>query len=65
MPSQAAAVFCTNKGDLENLILQIVEGELTNVPEGKKWFKTIVGNDPANASKNIWNRIDEIMNSCT
>jgi hypothetical protein len=33
-------VFCTDK-KLENQIKQILDGKLTNVPEGKKWFEIV------------------------
>jgi len=65
MPSSEAAVFCTNKTDLENIVLHILDGQLSNVTEGKKWFKTVAGDDPIHASTTIWDRIDEIIHLCT
>ncbi|TDE04591.1 glycosyltransferase family 28 protein [Flavobacterium hiemivividum] len=61
MPSSNAAVFCTNKNDLENLVKQILEGNLSNVSEGKKWFEVVVGKEPTKASEKIWNTIDKIL----
>jgi hypothetical protein len=62
MPSPEAAVFCTNKNDLENLVKQILEGNLSNINEGKKWFETVIGKEPTKASEKIWNTIDTILN---
>lgn len=62
MPSGEAAVFCTDKADLEHLVKQILDGELSNVEEGKKWYKIIVGDTPTKASENIWKAIDTILN---
>ncbi|WGF92736.1 CDP-glycerol glycerophosphotransferase family protein [Aequorivita marisscotiae] len=61
MPSQQAAIFCTNKNDLEDLITQILEGQLSNVDEGRKWFKIVAGNTPTMASTNIWKAIHDIL----
>ena len=54
MPSDKAAVFCTDKKDLEGLVKQILDGQLSNVEEGKKWYEVIVGKTPTKASENIW-----------
>ncbi|WP_203257336.1 UDP-glycosyltransferase [Hyunsoonleella ulvae] len=62
MPSDKAAIFCTNKADLEHLIQQTFDGEISNVEEGKKWYEIIVGKAPTKASKNIWNAIRAILN---
>jgi hypothetical protein len=61
MPSAEAAVFCTNKNDLENQVKQILERNLSSVAEGKKWFEVIIGNAPTKASEQIWNTIDTIL----
>jgi 16S rRNA G1207 methylase RsmC len=61
MPSSTAAVFCTNKNNLENLVKQILERNLSSVAEGKKWFEVIIGNAPTKASEQIWNTIDTIL----
>lgn len=61
MPSDKAAVFCTDKNDLEGLVKQILDGQLSNVEEGKKWFKIIAGDAPTLASENIWKAIQNIL----
>ena len=61
MPSKKAAVFCTDKNDLEGLIKQILDDQLSNVAECKTWYKIIVGKTPTEASKTIWNTIDSIL----
>ncbi len=62
MPSDDAAVFCRDKNDLEDLVKRILDGELSNVEEGKKWYEVIVGKTPTKASENIWKAIDSILN---
>lgn len=62
MPSDRAAVFCTDKKDLQDLVKQILDGKLSNIEEGKKWYEIIVGKTPTQASKNIWKSIDTILN---
>jgi hypothetical protein len=61
MPSLEAAVFCTDKKDLEGLMKQILDGKLSNVQECKKWYEIVVGKTPTQASKKIWNTIDLIL----
>lgn len=61
MPSDNAAVFCRDKNDLEDLVKRILDGELSNVEEGKKWYEVIVGKTPTKASENIWKAIDSIL----
>ncbi len=63
MPSQEAAVFCTDKKDLENIVDSILKNETSNVKEGLKWFEIVSGKTPAEASSNIWNAINSILNS--
>lgn len=62
MPSDKAAVFCTDKKDLQDLVKQILDGKLSNIEEGKKWYEIIVGKTPTQASENIWKSIDTILN---
>lgn len=62
MPSKEAVVFCTDKNDLERLVKQILDGELSNVEVCKAWYKIVVGKTPTEASKNIWKSIDSILN---
>jgi hypothetical protein len=61
MPSDKAVIFCTDKHDLEGLVKQILDGTLTNVEEGKKWFEIVSGKTPTKASENIWKVIDSIL----
>ncbi len=61
MPSQQAAVFCTDKNQLANQIEAILKGELSNVSEGKKWYAIVAGETPTQASEKIWDAIDRIV----
>lgn len=61
MPSKEAAVFCTDKNDLEGLVKQILENKLSNVKEGKQWFKTVAGKKPKEASEHIWKAVLKII----
>ena len=61
MPSKEAAVFCTDKDDLEGLVKQILDGKLSNVETGKKWYKVVVGKTPTEASQNIWKVINNLL----
>lgn len=62
MPSQEAAVFCTDKKDLEGLVGNVLNGKVSNVSEGLKWYEIIVGKTPTKASENIWSAINKIIN---
>jgi len=62
MPSDKAAIFCTDKKDLEGLIKQILDGKLSSVEEGLKWYEIIVGKTPTKASKHIWDAIATCLN---
>ncbi|WP_308992643.1 UDP-glycosyltransferase [Mariniflexile litorale] len=61
MPSENAAVFCTNKNDLEELVQQILDDKLSNVEEGLKWFEIVAGETPTKASEHIWKAIKNIL----
>lgn len=61
MPSKNAAIFCEDKNKLEGLVKQILDGQLSNVKEGREWFKIVAGKTPTQASENIWNAIDSIL----
>ncbi len=61
MPSKEAVIFCTDKKDLEGLIKQILEGNVSNVETCKKWYEVVAGKMPTQASLNIWNTIDSIL----
>jgi hypothetical protein len=62
MPSTNAAVFCTDKNDLEGLVDAILKGNSSNVSEGEKWFEIVAGTNPTKASENIWNTIYILLN---
>ena len=61
MPSKEAAIFCTNKNELKKTIRAVLKEKISNVSEGSKWFKTVAGNEPNRASKNIWKAINLIL----
>jgi len=61
MPSSEAAVFCTEKNNLETLVKQILDDKLSNVEECKKWYEIIAGKTPTKASMTIWKTIDAIL----
>lgn len=61
MPTKEAALFVYDKKDLTAVVKQILDGKLTNVPIGKKWFDVVVGTEPTKASENIWKKISEII----
>jgi len=61
MPSQKAAVFCTDKKDLEGLVKQILDGKLSNVAACKDWYKIVAGTNPTKASETIWETIKLIV----
>ena len=61
MFSPQAAVFCTDKKDLEHLVNQILEGQLSNVSEGKKWYEIVAGATPTQPSEKIWTAIDNCL----
>ena len=62
MPSDEAVVFCRNKEELQSLLKQVLDGELSNVTLGKSWFKTVAGEHPDQASEKIWSTIKSILN---
>ena len=61
MPSDESVIFCTNKLDLENQVKQILDKKLSNVPDGKKWYEIVAGENPTLASENIWAAINKIV----
>ncbi|NJB81745.1 CDP-glycerol glycerophosphotransferase family protein [Wenyingzhuangia aestuarii] len=62
MPSSNAAVFCTHKNELEIIVKSILNGTLSNVTEGKKWFEIVAGKTPSQSSEKIWEAIHKILN---
>ncbi|MFN3942533.1 MAG: UDP-glycosyltransferase [Flavobacterium sp.] len=63
MPNQEAALFVKDKTQLSVIVKQIVHGELSNVPNGKKWFEIVVGKEPTKASNIIWESINKVLNA--
>lgn len=61
MPSKEAALWCSHKSDLTSVVKDIIDKKASNVKEGKKWFEIIVGDNPTEASRNIWNGIQQIV----
>lgn len=61
MPTQQSAIFCTDKRDLENQVKQILDKNLSNVPDGKRWYEIVVGKNPSCASEKIWKKINSIL----
>ncbi|MFD1294255.1 UDP-glycosyltransferase [Lutibacter holmesii] len=61
MPSDKAVVFCTDKKELEGQVKLILDGSLTNLDEGKKWFEIVAGKNSAQASLKTWEAIKEIL----
>lgn len=60
MPSKEAVLWCFDKKELSELIKNVIDGKLTNVEEGKKWFTVVAGNQPTKASENLWKAIETI-----
>ena len=64
MPSKNAALWSFDKNSLTVTIKTILDGDISSVIEGKKWFETIVGANPTEASKLIWGDIDKLVRQC-
>ena len=62
MPSKEAALWCYDKSKLTAIVQSILDGNSSNVTEGKKWFDTIVGEKPTEACEMIWGQIDKLTN---
>lgn len=63
MPTKKAVIFCTNKTQLESLILDVLKNKKSNVDDGLKWYEIVVGKTPTEASKKMWGALDDILNS--
>ncbi|NEW78281.1 MAG: UDP-glycosyltransferase [Gelidibacter sp.] len=61
MPSKDAALWCRDKNELTATVKNILDGKISNVAEGKKWFDIVVGEEPTKASQKIWEGIKEII----
>lgn len=62
MPSKDAVIFCTDKKELEVLVLNVLKGKTSNVTEGLKWYEIVAGKTPTESSLKIWNAINAILN---
>jgi len=60
MPSKDAVIFCTNKNELETLVLEVLKGKKSNVTEGLAWYETVVGKTPTESSIKIWKALSDI-----
>lgn len=61
MPSKQAAVFCTDKNDLETIVYNVLYKKTSNVNEGLKWYEIVAGKHPKEASKHIWKTINTLL----
>jgi hypothetical protein len=61
MPSKDAVVFCEDKNELEQIVLEVLSGKVSNIHEGLKWFEIVAGKTPTKSSQNIWNAINKIL----
>lgn len=61
MPSKNAVLWCKEKKELTKVVKNIIDGKISNVEEGKKWFEVVVGTKPTEASEIIWKVIDKII----
>lgn len=60
-PSEEAALWVRNKKDLTAIVKDIIDGKISSVKESKKWFETIVGPNPTQASEKIWENLNSII----
>ena len=61
MPSKEAALFVYDKKELTQIVKSILDGKLSNVPVGQKWFDVVVGTEPTKASQKIWEIINVLV----
>lgn len=61
MPSKNAALWSYDKKLLTQTVQDIIDGKISNVSEGEKWFQVITGNEPTKASNKIWEVFDKII----
>ncbi|HEX8577352.1 MAG TPA: UDP-glycosyltransferase [Flavobacterium sp.] len=61
MPSKEAVVWCNDKNQFASIIKEALEGKLSNVAAAKHWLTKIAGENPAQASENIWDAIKKII----
>lgn len=63
MPSKEAALFVRNKKEVTTMVKAILDGKISNVPVGKKWFEVVVGREPTKSSQKMWQAMDMIINN--
>ncbi len=61
MPSNESAVFCTDKEKLKGVVKKVINNEVSNVSECKKWFVIVAGEKPELASKRIWEVFNQLL----
>lgn len=61
MPSKNAVLWSHDKKSLTQTVQNIIDGKISNVSEGEKWFKTINQHPVEEASKRIWDSIKHII----
>lgn len=61
MPSKESVIFCESKNNLEDVLEKVLNGELSNVKEGTKWYHIVVGNQPHNSTENILGSIFQVI----
>ena len=61
MPSKDAVLWIFDKNELTNTVKTILDGQISSINQGKKWFDIIVGLNPTSASEKIWDAIAEII----
>jgi hypothetical protein len=61
MPSKNAALWSFDKNNLTSTVKKIIDGDVSSVGEGQRWFRTIIGDNPIEASNTIWNGIGKII----
>lgn len=63
MPSKDAVIFCTDKNELETLVLNVLNGEISNVADGLKWYEIVVGKTPMDSCSKIWRALSDISSN--
>ncbi len=63
MPTKETVIFCTDKRQLESLVLDVLDKKKTNVSDGLKWYKIVVGETPIESSRKMWDSLTVILNS--
>lgn len=61
MPSKDAVVWALNKEELKDKVQQLLDRKVNPLPETHKWYTVIIGDNPTEASKSIWNAIKSVL----